>query len=167
MKHKHITELLLLYLDGELSGRAAEDVEMHLQQCAACREHLATLAEVWQSDSDGGPAQPSPFLWTRVQAGLRDLERSGNGFADLVAQLIRISRPALAVATLLGGIFLGVYLGRIPAAVDGQTYALQTSEQEREQFLDSIYLDSFADLPPESVGGAYLSVATTEPGESR
>ena len=65
---------------------------------------------------------------------------------------------------LVGGISLGIYLGNMVASSNAQTAKAQSSSQDKERFFNSIYLDSFHDLPPESVGGVYVTLASNETG---
>jgi hypothetical protein len=52
-------ELLSAYLDGELSEQERARVEMHLKDCAACREHLSTLQRIDEEVRDGLFEEPS------------------------------------------------------------------------------------------------------------
>lgn len=46
MKCKDVNELLVPYLDGELSKEEREVVELHLSTCPGCREELEALATI-------------------------------------------------------------------------------------------------------------------------
>lgn len=164
MKHKQTAEKLLLYLDGDLSTREMTVVREHLEHCLSCKEHLDLLSEVWKAEAAVTRENPSPFLWTRLEARIKEYQRNQHLFADLFERLIRLARPAVTLSMLAGGILLGVYFGRVPATSNTQTVDLQSFAQERERFFNSIYLDSFRDLPPESVGGVYVTIASQKNG---
>lgn len=54
----HVHEWLAAYHDGELHGKALQQVENHLQECAACRAELRAL----QSLSTALKSAPAPDL---------------------------------------------------------------------------------------------------------
>lgn len=164
MKHKQIAEKFLLYLDGDLSTHEMTVIQEHLEHCLSCKEHLDLLSEAWKAEAAVKRENPSPFLWTRLQARIDEYQRNQNLFTDFFEQLIRLARPAVTLSLLVVGILLGVYFGSIPASSNTQRVDLQSSAQERERFFNSIYLDSFRDLPPESVGGVYVTIASKKNG---
>ena len=164
MNHKQTEEKLLIYIDGDLSTRDMAAVQEHLEQCSSCKKYLDLLSEVWKAEADVKCENPSPFLWTRLEARIDEYERNQNLFTDFFKRLIRLALPAVTLSILVGGILLGVYLGNIPASGNTQKADVQSSPQERERFFNSIYLDSFRDLPPESVGGVYITLASNKNG---
>jgi len=164
MKHKKIEKKFLLYLDGELFKREMATVQEHLEHCSSCKENLHLLSEIWKAEAIGKRENPSPFLWTRLEVRIKEYECNQNLFTDFFEQLVRLARPALALSMLVGGILLGVYLGNIPVSRNAQGADVQSSAQNRDRFFNSIYLDSFRDLPPESVGGVYVTLASQKNG---
>jgi anti-sigma factor RsiW len=46
MKCEDVNELLIPYLDGELSKEEREAIELHLSTCSRCREELEALAAI-------------------------------------------------------------------------------------------------------------------------
>ena len=40
---EHVTQWLEAYYDGELKGRRAKQVEIHLESCEACQDELASF----------------------------------------------------------------------------------------------------------------------------
>jgi len=164
MKHKQIEKKLVLYLDGDLSSREMATVQEHLEHCSSCKEHLDLLSEVWRAEAAVKRENPSPFLWTRLEERIEQYERNHNLFIDFFEQLVRLVRPAFTLLILVGGIFLGVYLGNMVASSNVQTAKVQSSSQDKERFFNSIYLDSFRDLPPESLGGVYVTLASNKAG---
>jgi len=164
MIHKQIEENLLLYLDGDLPAREMASVQKHLEHCSSCKEHLDLLSDLWKAEAAATRENPSPFLWTRLEARIDEYQRNQNLFTDFFERLIRLVRPVATLSMLVAGILLGVYFGSVPASINAQRDDFQASAQERERFFNSIYLDSFRDLPPESVGGIYLTIASEKNG---
>ena len=164
MKHKEIEKKLLLYLGGELSKHEMAAIQEHLEHCSSCKENLHLLSEVWREEAAVKRENPSPFLWTRLQAQIEEYERKQNLFTDFFEQLVRLVRPAFILLLLAGGIVLGAYLGNVPGSNRTQQANSQSAAQDEERFFNSIYLDSFHDLPPESLGGVYATLASNETG---
>jgi predicted anti-sigma-YlaC factor YlaD len=61
---------LSAYLDGDLDAAHRRAVDAHLAGCGACRSKLEDLRAVLTGLHGLPAAEPSPFLWARVQAGL-------------------------------------------------------------------------------------------------
>ncbi|MBI5836634.1 MAG: zf-HC2 domain-containing protein [Candidatus Eisenbacteria bacterium] len=69
------------YLDGDLDASHRAAVEAHLAGCAACRERAADLQGMVAALRELPAPEPSPFLWARVQAGLREGRPRRSGLA--------------------------------------------------------------------------------------
>lgn len=164
MKHKQVEKRLLLYLDGDLSTREKAAVQKHLAHCSSCKKDLEELFKIWKAETDRKCEYPSPFIWTRLEARITEYERNQNLITDFFEQLSRLVRPAVTLSLFAGGILLGIYFGSVPVSKSTQSVNSQSVAQERERFFNSIYLDSFRDLPPESVGGVYVTLASQKNG---
>lgn len=163
MNHKRIQRKLILFLDSELSGTETDKIKQHLEECSSCSKELEKIAHVWKFEEEARRIDPPPYLLTRLNARIKEYETYQHPFTELFKGIIGLVRPAIALMILTSGILLGVYLGNIPLPNNARKIDIQTTAQERERFFSSIYLDSFQDLPPESVGGVY--VAITAPNE--
>ena len=75
-------------------------------------------------------------------------------------RLAFVTRPALMMATLIIGVLIGTYLGRISTNLPAEDAPIASNEMENE--LAAPYMESFQDLPPESVGRAYMMVTVDE-----
>ena len=69
-----IQELLIPYLDGELSAEEKKQVREHLESCAVCRERLEEHAALWRL-LGAFPAGIEVNLWPRIQLDLRKEEQ--------------------------------------------------------------------------------------------
>ena len=75
MKCQEVSDLLLAYLDGEVTSSERALVQAHLAACAACRGELAAWGAIqgrvqrflW---AKAAPAHPSPQAWSRLEARL-------------------------------------------------------------------------------------------------
>ena len=74
MDCKDIGELLISYLDGELSEEQRKIVELHLSACHSCRKELEDLSlcqnQLRQSFAAVASKAPSPQVWARLQQRL-------------------------------------------------------------------------------------------------
>ena len=61
--------------------------------------------------------------------------------------------------TLIVGVLIGAYLGNIPVSTPDNRNTRMTAQNSEDVF-DAAYLESFNDMPPESVGQAYMLVAS-------
>lgn len=114
-------------LEDYLAGKASPAVRGHLASCQECRVEVESMAEVsgllaeLRSDPESA-AQPSPFFFTRVAAGIMEHQNTGHwGLLAPGAAFFR--RVAFASLLLLAG--LGSYLvmreGEIPNSADAVT----------------------------------------------
>jgi hypothetical protein len=103
----------LLFDPAALSAPAREQLDLHMQSCAACREELVSL-QATLNVLDGWVApEPSPYFSTRMQAKLRAAkEEAPEGFWERMRSRILYSTnvpvramgaAALAVLIAIGG----------------------------------------------------------------
>ncbi len=100
--------LLEDYLGGELTGRAAHDVENHLETCAACRQAVE-LARIGAQLLRTGPrpmGEPGPAFASQVMARIRAEEEQRSAREDwfwrpLEALAWRMTLSAALALTLL------------------------------------------------------------------
>ncbi len=103
--------VLLRYIDGELPGRKARQVEKHLEACWQCRTEIeelkATVAECIRY-RQSAPAAPNP--WSDLSRGFARIDDS-LATEPLLTRLLRPAAPlrwslaAAAVLALLCGIY--------------------------------------------------------------
>jgi len=139
MNCEQIGELLPDYLQGELRGEKKEFVELHLAQCAECRDEVA----VWKKLALLPMEQPSAESRLRFEAMLHAYqegrERTSAGFAReqhaarwSFWQWLRtpVGAVAWSAALLLIGIFAGNYFGnRAARPTPGQDEMAQMHQE--------------------------------------
>ena len=107
---------LSAYLDRELELKAAKKLEAHLSVCPRCREKLAGLENMENALEAFPGREPSPFLWTRVKAGIGSPLYGLEAGVEPVRSFPVLARfqlaplPARAAAVSL---FLAVILGGV------------------------------------------------------
>jgi len=92
MKCREVNELLIAYLDNEVTPSERTLIQAHLAGCDACQEELAALSALQSRVSQSlqfkaVQVAPSPQAWSRLQTRLARESRSSSWF----------QRPALAV----------------------------------------------------------------------
>ena len=153
MIHTHIQEKLLLYLDGNLPEYEMQQIREHLSTCSDCAERNKALVSVWQSESKLEKFTPSPFLWTRLQAQIKEYEQTPVFVWDLkkIFQGITIRPyPALAV---IAAIVFGIYLG---TPREPQRYEHTQSISQLVSASEELGLDQFDVIPPGALGSTLV-----------
>lgn len=138
------------YVDGSLGPADAARLEAHLATCADCRSVLADLrALVRGAGTIETPDVPAE-AWSRIRARLR--EAGAPAYRDERALFGRPRlAPALAAlaltAVVVGGTFVGLKLGRGPAA-------LSPEERERATLAKLDEAERYYELAVKSLGEA-------------
>lgn len=159
MSHRKMQSHLLLYVDGELTDRERTAVDRHLSECADCRAYLSRLKSVWQAEPPR-PRTPPSYLWARVEAGIRGQVAPRPFWPSRMDRLAFMTRPALMAITLIAGILVGAYLGDLSSTTVSSENPAPAPDPD--SVLNASYLETFQDLPPESVDGIYLAGAAEE-----
>jgi hypothetical protein len=119
-------DLMLRYLDGELSGRKARHVRSHLEACWQCRSELealeATIADCvrYRRDVLAEALPPAPAQWKPVDFDAVDAELAGEPLMARLARWISPSRNtpvrwALAASASLALVLVAIHkLGETP-----------------------------------------------------
>ena len=150
MKHDKFQLNLLHLLDGELPAAQAAEMERHLSECPDCVRKLAAVRQVWKAACEAGRVEPPPFLHARIAARVREYETNRHFVSGLTGFLSRLAQRGALVFLVAGAVGVGIYLGR--SASDNPRNSAQAGLS---------YLDIFYDLPPQSLGGVYITLAET------
>ena len=156
MKRAHVEHRLSEYLDGEVSGHDAEEVEAHLSVCQVCADELAYLRRI-KALLGSRPANPSPGLWSGVAERI-----AGQGPVEPWGQFEWVGKrlmPVLAAAAVLAVAFLGSLNGS-GSAVTLEEYLKTTWGPEASETL----LLSDAEISHEDV---LQLAASVNPGSPR
>jgi len=148
VQHDEVQLNLLRLLDGELPAAQAAAARRHLADCPDCARKLAALEQAWKAAREAGRVEPPPFLHARIAARIREYERNRHFLSDLTESLGRVAQRVVLVLLVAGAVGVGIYLGGSPANPAGKSAQGGPS-----------YLDIFNDLPPQSVGGVYATLA--------
>jgi predicted anti-sigma-YlaC factor YlaD len=163
MNCKKVKENLLFFLENELSEERRIQMENHLKDCPDCSRLLDEFSLLWEGVQQREGIGPSPYFWTRLEQRIVEYEEGRKPVFGWIGGLIRLARPAVAVAAALFCIFLGYSLGNFPRQITGQTVS-QVDERATavQEFFDSDYLDPLSDLPGGSIVATYLEMISEE-----
>jgi anti-sigma factor RsiW len=102
---------LVEYIEGELRPEERAQVEEHLDTCPVCKVELEAFQRTMAILENDGYEEPSPFYWTRFEAGLRaklGKRRSRFGIPSLVNAGPRLVPIAVAVLFFCVGLGVGL-----------------------------------------------------------
>ena len=103
INHKRVGLLLSRYVDQELKDHERSFFELHLKECASCREQLQEYQSVSRCLAISAPIEAAPYLWTRTRQAIQDSMRPVGLMARLRPALVPIAGAALVVAALVTG----------------------------------------------------------------
>jgi anti-sigma factor RsiW len=135
----HIDDRLQAWLDAELSGAEAEELERHVERCARCSEALEEAKAVLEALRSDRDAEPIHSMWPAVRARVAPSGARRFGFAFGVATSLA------AAAGLIIGMVLGSS-GDLPqsqATVDSGYSEASLMSDNSMAGLDDIYVSAF------------------------
>ena len=100
---------LTAYLDGEISGTAAEQIRRHLEECPPCQDELQALRGAAAFvESHAREVDPVPEIWNNLRARIAAMPppASRSGFF----QFLVVNRWAAMAATLTSTVILALGL---------------------------------------------------------
>lgn len=150
MKCKKIKRLINESLERELSTREEKQLEAHLAQCNDCRQFSEDLSHLVEAASSLEQMEPSPWLWSRIQAALREesppsrklvTTRSFFPLTSLRPAVVKLALSGFLVMIILGGgLFFWKQKGLAPFNSNrrGPEYALSKLTEARHHYQKAI-----------------------------
>ncbi|OGK09071.1 MAG: hypothetical protein A2W80_08815 [Candidatus Riflebacteria bacterium GWC2_50_8] len=124
MKCKITKELLLEYLDGNLSKDQHEMVDKHLQECAECQAECDSLRDSWEMLGDYDAPEISDQFTRQVLQKVHEKKGSVSE-GSLLSRLLALlsprnfsTMPALASLAILAGVGYFLLAGRPTGIVE-------------------------------------------------
>ena len=158
MKCKKVRKKLLIFLDGELPEKQKIEIRNHLNGCTDCLNQIDVLSKLLDISIKPKRIESSPYLWNKLSLRIAEYESSQNLFSAFFETMARYAVPAAVIVIFLSGIFIGIFLGSFPNSQKSKASSLNSDVTTKEKFVRSSYLDSFDDLPPESIGGILVTL---------
>jgi anti-sigma factor RsiW len=109
MRCDDLQKRIVEFMEGELGAEEQAAFQAHLDECEECADELAAFERTMALLEDDGYEEPSPFYWTRFEAGLRAKLRERKGRFVLVPRLQNLAPrlAPIAVAVLFFCVGLG------------------------------------------------------------
>lgn len=130
------------YVDGELGASEVVRLESHLAQCDTCSRELGEIRQLSSLFSNAERFSAPPGLRASVMERVNGPSAKGfplipffTGFAETVAVLLAITAGVMSGGLLINNL---------------------VQHHKGEQIVLSLSLESFEELPPDSLGRAYL-----------
>jgi|GEM_PF-2702295 len=160
-KCRRIQKQIPAFLDAETTPKIMSAVKRHLGVCSDCRQFLAATSRAWELMAESEKITPQndfdALFWDKAREfSILRKSRLGRIWA-------RVPIPAIAAVGFFLGIAGGFFLGKA-AFIDKRAPATQAVRPPINGIFP--YLDTFADFPEDSVGGAYIAVATQPSGSA-
>lgn len=127
------------YLDGAVSGRKMQEIERHLENCAACDREFRSLRVMQHSLSALGPAKPPADLGLRLRLAIshEQAKRKSSWFDTLGLRwensirpmLVQVSAGFAGAVVLVGSIalLLGLFAAPEPVMANDEPLGAITS----------------------------------------
>lgn len=133
------------YVDGELDEQGKQEIDRHLQSCAACRSFAAAVSKITvDSLRKAEMEEPPAFLWARIKSHLeQDSHHSGLKWLNVVVILSMFLLMALTGNYLVSGMLV--------ATTQQETVASAEVAQQ-------LSLSEFNDMPNEQVEIVYNNI---------
>lgn len=153
MRCRTVQRKLSAFLDGELSEKATSHIAEHLSRCPTCPQEAASLSSVWEELGEMHAIDPSPYFWTRLSARIAQAEEQRFLLKEIWGMLHRLLVPATVIVASVVGLWIG-----------GTLYDLYAQDQPEswEQAARVLHLDALDDFPAESIGLAYIELASNQ-----
>ncbi|HID93111.1 MAG TPA: hypothetical protein EYP60_03340 [bacterium (Candidatus Stahlbacteria)] len=151
MECKRIKEKLSAFIDNELEEKKRLEIEQHLADCPVCNQEVKVLTQAWNALEVWKKIRASDSFEARFWQRVREREQRQFLPQRLFRRIVQIPVPVAAAIVLVIGLLLGNYLGNI-------LYPKETKAAKEK--INFLYLDNFKDLPPESIGGVYISLVS-------
>lgn len=152
MKCFKVKSKLSAYIDGELRGKWGAKVEKHLTKCNYCKQDLNLLRESYKILDILGEISPSESFDEKFWQRIKESERQ-----QLTSKTLWKRTGVSYVAGLLiicVGLFWGIWSANLIYLKENSL----SGTKEISQIEKLLYLETFDDIPPDSIGGIYISL---------
>jgi anti-sigma factor RsiW len=156
MKCTDVQQRIKAYLDNELNGRDAEAISVHIKRCSSCSKEAALLSRAWDILRELPGPETVPDLVPATLSRIKE-EADASFWQKLSRLLLPVPVPAFAAFALVLGLFIGARLGT--------SLSIRYAEPGASE--DPLYLELFQELPPESIGDAYMQVNYSKGDEDK
>jgi predicted anti-sigma-YlaC factor YlaD len=144
MKCSKARRKISLYMDGELESNDKVLLKLHLVQCNRCAKEFEEIERLHSLFAHADRFSAPQGFSMEVMLKVNDYQSRSFSLSSL---FVRFAQAA--------AVLLAISLGTIPGDLFMNTLSLH---QKEEIIITSFSLDIFEALPPDSLGGAYLTM---------
>ena len=148
MKCQQFQKMISGYLDGELSAAEKSAFDSHCQGCGTCTERLREEENLRRIFAAVPKYAAPPHFAARVMADLEQGEKRASWFDFFTKEPFYWKMAEIAVAVII----------MIIGALSGNIMTAGKSAQPPAEIRSSFSLDVFDAAPPNSIGGAFISI---------
>jgi hypothetical protein len=109
MNCKEVEIRMTDYLERNLPDGQLKLMESHVLQCSSCSLLMNKLQEAYSIIEKEKKVEINPFIYTRIMAKLESIERAS--LPEYIPVYQRILKPAIIIALLVTGLFIGTLIG--------------------------------------------------------
>jgi anti-sigma factor RsiW len=106
MKCENDKEQITLWINNEMTEAERNAFELHLAECAECRQELKAEQRIWNMMNEVSAPQPSTDMPVRFQAMLEEYKESQQPRSKSCFRVYRKTAPVLDIAA---GYATGLY----------------------------------------------------------
>jgi len=158
MKCRETKKNLIRFVDGDLPEQENAAIQRHLNDCASCSAQFNMLIKFYPPAEQIQKQPPPPYLWEKLYLKLDSVEDKSLSSLNLMKLVPKLSNFALTFAVFIFSVLLGVYLGGDPQIQAQETFSANTENTVMSELVQETFIDTFDDLPPCSIGNAYLTL---------
>jgi predicted anti-sigma-YlaC factor YlaD len=145
MKCRHVRQMIFQYMDDRLDGDAKKVFDLHLQNCAVCRQELEETQAIHIRFASAERFHAPHGFTARVLANLEEKEGSRRwSLLDLRPLFLRVAQVGFAIFIMT----IGIISGKLLIVDITHPYAQMTAQE-------AFSIDLFQAVPPDSIGGIY------------
>ena len=153
MDCRRVQQKMQAYLDGELKEKEAQTVQVHIQNCLSCPQEMAVQSKAWNLLLELPEPENIPDLIPGTLAGIRAQQKE-SVWEKIARWLAPVTGPAVAATALALGLYIGTSIGTSIS----KSYIIPPASE------DPLHLEVFNDVPPQSIGDAYLTITEEKEG---
>ncbi len=166
MKHKDVKKKLILYLDGELPENEMKEISEHLSTCFECSRQRDLFVSIWNSEDVRQKPVVPPFIWTRLEARIREYEQTSKWNYNLKKAISYVSMHPVSLAASIIAIAVGIFVGTLTfRQQDFGNPSLREKSQIQSSSLtatDEFKLNLFDLVPRNELGSELVDKAETK-----
>lgn len=110
MQCKTLHKKLIFFIEGELPEKEMNAIQVHLNECEACKAFAADLQKTLGVIENEKQLEVNPFFYTRLKAKLENKQNVRQPFWQ--PALVKVLQPAFFSVLLIFGVYSGIKIAQ-------------------------------------------------------